>query len=208
MNDMTQKNKYQLLVLYGKSGAGKDTILNTTIDANPEIFHRVVSCTTRPPRDGEVDGKDYYFLTTEEMLDEALIPNNLLEISKFNHWYYGITMSSLVKDKINIAVLNPEGIKNLQEKHSDKLDIYLIEVMAADQIRLLRSLEREKPAPNCHEICRRFLADEQMWKDIPLIMDVRIFNYDEDSKNLMERIDTKNLIHRIEEQMKNEDKVD
>lgn len=208
MNDMTQKNKYQLLVLYGKSGAGKDTILNATIDANPEIFHRVVSFTTRPPRDGEVNGKDYYFLTTEEMLDEALISNNLLEISKFNHWYYGITMSSLSKDKINLAVLNPEGIKNLQEKHSDKLDIYLIEVMASDQVRLLRSLEREKPAPNCHEICRRFLADEQMWQDIPLIMDVRIFNYDEDSKNLMERIDTKNLIHRITEQMKTEDKVD
>ena len=121
MNDMTQKNKYQLLVLYGKSGVGKDTILNETIEANPNIFHRVVSCTTRPPRDGEVNGKDYYFLTTEEMLDEAIIPNNLLEISKFNHWYYGITLSSLVPDKINIAVLNPEGIANLQKNHTDKL---------------------------------------------------------------------------------------
>lgn len=210
MNDMTQKNKYQLLVLYGKSGVGKDTILNETIEANPNIFHRVVSCTTRPPRDGEVHGKDYYFLTTEEMLDEAIIPNNLLEISKFNHWYYGITLSSLVPDKINIAVLNPEGIANLQKNHTDKLDVYLVEVIVADDVRLRRAIDREKISPNCHEICRRFLADEQMWIDIPLTPNLSIFNYDE-PKNLMDRIETKNLINNIINVLKDEedeDKID
>ena len=210
MNDMTQKNKYQLLVLYGKSGAGKDTILNETIEAHPDIFHRVVSCTTRPPRTGEVEGRDYYFLTTEEMLDEAVIPNNLLEISKFNHWYYGITLSALDRDKINLAVLNPEGVANLQKNHLDKIDLYLIEIKVADEVRLRRALDREQGSPNCHEICRRFLADEQMWIDTPLTPNLSIFNYDE-PKNLMERIEPKRLINMITNVLKDEgdeDKVD
>lgn len=59
------KNKIKLIALFGKSGAGKDFLFNKILRAYPDI-HRVVSTTTRPPRQGENEGKDYYFVTDEE----------------------------------------------------------------------------------------------------------------------------------------------
>lgn len=199
MSDMTQKNKYQLLVLYGKSGAGKDTILNATLAAHPEIFHRVVSCTTRPPRPGEIDGVDYHFINKNDVIKKT-IAHEFIELSNFNGWYYGTPISSFVTDKINIAVMNPEGIANIQKKTLDSIDLYLIEVCAPDYIRIRRALDREGPTINCHELCRRFLADEQMWKDYPLIMDRRIINAN-DSLNLAAREDTKDLVEKILEKI-------
>ena len=54
-----------MLVLSGPSGAGKTTVARRLLKEN-ECLRRVVTCTTREPREGEVDGKDYFFLTNEE----------------------------------------------------------------------------------------------------------------------------------------------
>lgn len=54
-----------LVVLSGPSGAGKDAILDA-LAARGYRFHRVVTCTTRPPRDGERDGIDYFFVSDAE----------------------------------------------------------------------------------------------------------------------------------------------
>ncbi|MBC7288650.1 MAG: guanylate kinase [Armatimonadetes bacterium] len=56
-----------LLVVSGPSGVGKGTLINGLLQRHPEL--RVsVSCTTRPPRPGEVNGRDYYFVSTDEFL--------------------------------------------------------------------------------------------------------------------------------------------
>ena len=65
--------KIKILALFGESGAGKDTVLNGLLEENPS-FHRIVSCTTRPKRENEIDGKDYNFVTLVEMLEN--IENN------------------------------------------------------------------------------------------------------------------------------------
>ena len=52
-----------LVVLSGPSGAGKDAVLDE-MARRGHRFHRVVTCTTRPPRDNERDGVDYFFVTT------------------------------------------------------------------------------------------------------------------------------------------------
>ena len=61
----------------GKAGSGKDTILREVVKQNPDI-HEVVSCTTRPPREGEVDGVNYHFLTGEEF-GAKVLKNEMLE---------------------------------------------------------------------------------------------------------------------------------
>lgn len=60
-------------MIAGPSGVGKDTIARGLIDRNPESYYFVVTATTRPPREGEVHGVDYFFVSNDEfarMIDE------------------------------------------------------------------------------------------------------------------------------------------
>jgi guanylate kinase len=66
-----------LVVLSGPSGAGKDAVLDE-LARRGHAFHRVVTCTTRPPRDNERDGVDYHFVSDAEF-DALIAGNGLLE---------------------------------------------------------------------------------------------------------------------------------
>jgi guanylate kinase len=77
-SSQTSETKTPLLVvLSGPSGAGKDAVLDE-LARRGHRFHRVVTCTTRPPRDNEVDGVDYFFVSDAEF-DELIVRGGLLE---------------------------------------------------------------------------------------------------------------------------------
>ena len=61
---MTDSNR--MLVLSGPSGSGKSTVVNRVITESPVKMMKMVSATTRPPREGEGDGEAYWFLSDEE----------------------------------------------------------------------------------------------------------------------------------------------
>lgn len=149
--------KYQVIALMGKAGAGKDSIQNATCKAHPNVFHKIVSCTTRPPREGEEDGIAYNFISLEDFTRKVL-NGEMLEATEFRGWFYGTLISSLVKDKINIGVFNPDGVEALV--NDSRLDVMVVYVSADDKTRLMRALNREEH-PDCMEICRRFMADEK-----------------------------------------------
>lgn len=86
----------------------------------------------------------------------------MLEYTEFNNWYYGTSIDSLDKNKINIGVFNPDGVKNLLTKDCNLL-IFWID--ASDKTRLLRQLNRENE-PNVKEIIRRFNTDEKDFSNI------------------------------------------
>ena len=154
------ENKYKILALFGKSGAGKDTIqkwLTTNYNMNG-----IISCTTRPPRDYERDGIHYHFLSNEEFAQKVL-NMSMLEATIFNDWCYGTPIESLKEDKINVGVFNIQGIECLLQ--DNRLDILPIFIDCSDKKRLLRNIKREK-VPNCLEICRRFITDEKDFSDI------------------------------------------
>lgn len=78
-----------LIVIAGPSGVGKDTIARQLIDCNPDGFYFVVTATTRPPREGEQEGVDYFFVTNDEfarMIDE----DELLEWAIVYNDYKGV----------------------------------------------------------------------------------------------------------------------
>ena len=78
-----------LIVISGPSGVGKDTIALGLIKKRPEKFYFVVTATTRPPRDGEIHGKDYYFLSTDEFA-QMIETNEFLEHAIVYNDYKGI----------------------------------------------------------------------------------------------------------------------
>ena len=60
--------KYKIVALIGEAGSGKDTILQDLLQNSN--FNEIISYTTRPPRDGEINGKNYFFISPEEFLDK------------------------------------------------------------------------------------------------------------------------------------------
>ena len=76
-------NKIKIIALFGKSAAGKDTLQKMMLDQNTN-FHKVVSCTTRPKRDYEEEGVDYFFLTEDEFARKT-ISGDMLETTIFRN---------------------------------------------------------------------------------------------------------------------------
>ena len=118
-------------------------------------LNKIVSCTTRPKREYEIDGKNYYFITKEDFLGRQE-RGEMLETSYFKDWYYGTCLSSLDINKINVGVFSPMVIKSLLD--NPYVEVLPIWIRTEDKIRLMRSLLRESN-PDCVEICRRFFAD-------------------------------------------------
>ena len=89
-DSLYQKDNYpKLIVISGPSGVGKDTIARNLIDTDPERFYFVVTATTRPPREGEVHGVDYFFFSNDEFA-EMIENNELLEYAVVYNDYKGI----------------------------------------------------------------------------------------------------------------------
>ena len=148
-------NKIKIVALFGPSSSGKDTLAKQ-LATYPNISE-IISCTTRPQRDYEQDGVDYYFLTTNQFA-EKVINGSMLEATTFRDWFYGTPLESLSPNMINVGVFNKQGIECLLQ--DSRLLVVPVLVTCEDKTRLLRSLERETN-PDCEEICRRFLADLQ-----------------------------------------------
>lgn len=161
---MAEKSEkpFKMIAIIGQAGSGKDTILRAVCEKNPEL-NQIVSCTTRPMRDNEEDGVDYHFYTVDQFTEEVL-NDKMLEASCFNNWFYGTPIKSLVKDKVNIGVYNPEGIESLM-LHGD-IELYVFLIEASDKSRLIRQLERENN-PDIEEVFRRYKTDRADFADLP-----------------------------------------
>ena len=110
-----------ILVLSGPSGAGKSTIIN---NAAPYIgsYYFSISTTTRPPRDGEMNGREYYFVTKEEF-ERDIEAGDFLEYAKVHDNYYGTSLKpvneALNEGKLVIFDIDVQGHKLVREKLND-----------------------------------------------------------------------------------------
>lgn len=163
--------KYKLLILMGKAGSGKDTILNKLCGEYPDRFQPIISYTTRPPREGEVDGVNYHFVTPQQF---KTLPS-LLECLTFNNWWYASSLEGMSKDKINVGVYTPGGIRAILD--NPDIDLAVWYVRADAKQRLLRQLNREE-YPDVDEIIRRYSADEADFENIDDIPYTEVFNND------------------------------
>lgn len=152
---------YKIIALCGESGAGKDRTLNEIIRMDQERltsqFHKIINCTTRPPREGEVNGIHYHFISPIDFANR-LLTSSMIEATEHRDWFYGTDLEALVEDKINIGVFNPIAIDILADDPRVSLIVYKIE--ATDKIRMLRQLNRQED-PDVDEIVRRYKTDKR-----------------------------------------------
>lgn len=113
------KEKGLLIVLSGPSGVGKGTVRKAIFSHEDTNFEYSISMTTRKPREGEVDGVDYFFKSRDEF--EALIKQDkLLEYAEYVGNYYG-TPIDYVKETLNsgkdvFLEIEVQGAKQVREK--------------------------------------------------------------------------------------------
>ena len=124
-----QKVKGDLIVISGPSGSGKGTIISELLNSNDNIFLSV-SATTREPRDGEIDGVNYYFISKEEF--EKSIENGcFLEFAKVHHGNYYGTLKDKVINKLDkgidvILEIDIEGALQIHETMKEAIFIFIM----------------------------------------------------------------------------------
>ena len=102
---------FKVIALMGKAGSGKDALLHELIRQCPDA-NEMISCTTRPIREGEVHGVNYFYMTPEEF-GARVLNGEMLECTEFNNWFYGTSYEALRSDCINIGVFNPAGVESM-----------------------------------------------------------------------------------------------
>ena len=152
---------YKIIALIGEAGSGKDTIMKEVLSKSQDL-NEIISCTTRPMREGEQEGVNYFYLTKEQFAEKVL-NMEMLEATCFNDWFYGTALQSLDESVVNIGVFNPDGIDALLESPLVEVKVYYVQ--ATDKNRLLRQLNREDN-PDVDEILRRFKTDREDFSDL------------------------------------------
>lgn len=114
-----------LFVLIAPSGAGKTTLLHGVL-AKGLPLRRLVTATTRPPRENEVDGRDYHFLSVEEF-EKRKATNAFVEWSAHYGAYYGLPLDELTRDSntSGIVILDINGAASIMHRYSNVVRIFI-----------------------------------------------------------------------------------
>ncbi|WP_276932349.1 guanylate kinase [Dubosiella newyorkensis] len=122
-------HKGLLIILSGPSGVGKGTIRKYFEKDERLNLAYSTSMTTRKPRDGEVDGKDYFF-TSKENFQEAIKKGELLEYAEFVGNFYGTPLSEVERlrneGKNVLLEIEVQGALQVQEKCPEAISIFII----------------------------------------------------------------------------------
>ena len=172
-----------ILILCGKAASGKDTLKKYIVEAlelSGIEFNNVVNTTTRPPREGEVDGVNYHFRSAEEMT-KKILNDEMAEAVLFNDWVYGTENKALSEDKLNVGIFNLEGIEALRQNPNH--NIFAVYLDVEDSVRLIRYLNRENMTKEkINEMFRRYKADEIDFADVDDLVDYKLTIEDNENK--------------------------
>ena len=120
-------NKGSLVVVSGFSGAGKGTLMKNLL-AKYNNYALSISCTTRKPREGELDGREYFFKTKEEF-EEMISKDELVEYARYVDNYYGtpkeFVRSQLDAGKDVLLEIEIQGALKIKEKFPDAVLVFI-----------------------------------------------------------------------------------
>ncbi|MDD6442379.1 MAG: guanylate kinase [bacterium] len=120
-------NRGILIVVSGFSGAGKGTLMKRLLETY-DNYALSVSATTRSPRPGEIDGKEYFFKSVDEF-EKMIAQDELIEYAKYVNNYYGTpkdyVMQQLEAGKDVILEIEIQGALKVREKYPDTLLLFV-----------------------------------------------------------------------------------
>ena len=131
-----------ILIISGLSGSGKDTVINRLKEISTVDFHFVVTCNTRPKREGEIDGKDYHFITREQfqrmidngqMLEHSVVYDDLKGVPRFE------IEKAIEMGKDIILRLDYQGMRKVKKIYPEAVSIFIIPPDAEAWIARLRA---------------------------------------------------------------------
>jgi len=192
---------FEVIAIVGESCSGKTTISKSLADIING--NEIISLTSRPPRDGEVNGEDYWYVT-EEVIDILNDNGELIEYTIHNGNKYALAKSDFYVNQSNIVVCNLDGVDNLIDYFGED-NIILIRVHATENTRRERALIRDLVEPNImkkygifglveyfEKIMKRFTFDREMFGEF----ENRFYN--RDFKALIEISNDDNFIETME----------
>lgn len=177
----------RIFCLMGKSSTGKDTIYKELLAEEKLNLHKIVPYTTRPIREGEKNGEEYFF-TDEEGIQKLEEENRIIELrcydTCFGPWkYFTVNDEQIDLSKNDYLLIGtPESYLSMRKFFGKNIVVPLL-IELDDGIRLQRALDRERQQqePKYDEMCRRFLADAKDFSEETLAeceLSVRFQNND------------------------------
>jgi guanylate kinase len=113
-----------VLVVTGPSGVGKGTLIRHLLERLPD-YELSVSATTRPPRPGEVDGRDYHFLTEEEF-ERRLARGDFLEHALYAGNHYGTLREEVDRARRNLVLeIEVEGARQVRQALPEATQVFI-----------------------------------------------------------------------------------
>lgn len=161
----------KIFIVMGKSATGKDSIFKELMQTDRVNLNTVVPYTTRPIRTGETNGVEYFFVSNEEK--ERLSHSGKIIEQRVYHtvlgdWtYFTVDDGQIDLSKgSSIMITTLEGYESLVHYFGEK-NVVPIYIEVEDGERLERALRRERleKKPKYNELCRRFLADQEDFKE-------------------------------------------
>ena len=161
----------KIFFVLGKSCSGKDTIFRYLKDNKELNLRTVVGYTTRPMRVGETEGVEYHFVS-EDRLDEMKEKGMVIECRDYNTVHGKWSYFTADDGQIDLGKGNYLYIGTL-ESYNDMVKYYgtdvvvpiYIEVESGERLERAVKRERQQSEPKYAELCRRFLADEEDFKE-------------------------------------------
>jgi guanylate kinase len=140
-------------VVHGPGGAGKNTLIRALVAARDDVSF-AVSATTRPARPGEIDGRDYHFVSHErfqQMVDDGAF----LEWAEFNGQRYGTPWSSLAEimsgGRIAVLDIEMQGVEQVRSRYPDAVLVFV----KPSSVEQLAQRLRERGGADAEAIARR-----------------------------------------------------
>lgn len=165
----------KIFCVMGKSATGKDTIYQKLLNESNLELKRIIPYTTRPIREGEIEGREYHFCSEEDVqsLDKE---GRIVELRAYDTvygiWkYFTVDDGNIRLDEENYLLIGTLEAYTKIRDYFGKEKVLPIYIEVEDGERLLRAISREKlqDVPKYEEMCRRFLADAKDFSEENLV---------------------------------------